>query len=161
VTKYLAGFIVCAVLLVVTTSKLYTMHQLKGRVAGASTVTYVVRQKWDDYSWDRTTEQMKHTYWVSWTDQSVKEPGTHRVNLPAENWARLKVGDPVEITYVPGDPEPYVRNSVFDSEGNFLFDYVLLLAELAGAVWFMTKMLRSSGGEGGKSKDSGTIRLFG
>ena len=61
---------------------------------------------------------MKHTYWVSRTDQNIKEPGRHRVNPAHEKWAGLKVGDPMEITYVPGDPEPYVRGSIFDSEGN-------------------------------------------
>ncbi|HYG82844.1 MAG TPA: hypothetical protein VD861_20780 [Pyrinomonadaceae bacterium] len=44
-TKYLVGFVICVVLLVITTSKLYTMYQLKGWIGGASTVTYNVRQK--------------------------------------------------------------------------------------------------------------------
>src|ERR687883_64437 len=90
VTKYLIGFILCAVLFVVTASKLYTMYQLRGRIGGATTVTYQVRQKWDDYSWDRSTEEMKHAYWVSWTDQNIREPGPHRVGLSYEKWSGLR-----------------------------------------------------------------------
>lgn len=159
VTKYLVGFIVCVVLLVFTTSKLYTMYQLKGRVGGATTVTYVVKQKWHDYSLNTTSDEMEHAYWVSWTDQDIKVPGHHRVGLSYEKWSGLKVGDPLEITYVPGDPDPYVRNDIFDSEGNFLFDYVLLLAEVAGAGWFMMKMTRGSDRSGDR-EESETIRLF-
>ena len=144
VTRYLIGFIICTVLFVITTSKLYTMYQLRGSISGATNVTYQVRQKWDDYSWNRSTKEMEHTYWVTWTDQNIQEPGTHRVSLSYGKWARLKVGDPIEITYVPRDPEPYVRNDIFDSQGNLVFDYILLLAEVAGGAWFMMQMLRSS-----------------
>ena len=158
VTKYFVGFIVCTVLLVVTTSKLYTMYQLTGRIGGASTVTQRVSQKWDDYSWNSTTKRYEHTYWVSWTDQNIHEPGTHRANLTYDRWSRLRLADPIEVTYVPGDPTPYVQDGIFLSEGNFLFDYVLLFAELAGAAWFMMRMLRS-GNSGGKGSDSEAVWL--
>ena len=136
------GFIICILLFVMTTSKLYTMYQIRGQIPGAFTATYSVRQKWDDYSWDRSSRSMQHTYWVTWTDQDIRQPGSHRINLAYEKWSRLKIDDPIEITYVPRDPEPYVRNDIFDSDENFAFDYILLLAELSGAVWLMVKMIK-------------------
>ena len=160
VTKYLAGFILCVGLMIVTTSKLYTMYQLTGRIGGAYTVTHKITQKWDDYSWNRTTNRNEHTYWVSWTDQNIQEPGSHRINLMFDKWSRLKLGDPIEVTYVPRDPKPYLRNDIFDSEGNFVFDYLLLAAELVGAAWFMTRMLRGSNSRGeGEGEDSELVRL--
>lgn len=142
VTKYLAGFIICTLLVVVTTSKLYTMYQLRGQISGAYTVTHSLKQKWDDYSWNRSSRSMEHTYWVSWTDQDIQQPGPHRINLAYGRWSKLKIGDPIEITYVPRDPDPYLRNDVFDSDDNFIFDYLLLVAELTGAVWLMLKIIR-------------------
>ena len=142
VTKYLVGFIICILFLVLTTSKLYTMYQLRGQISGAFTLNYKVRQKWDEYAWDRTSRRMQHTYWVSWTDQDIQQPGSHRINVTYDNWSRLKMDDPIGITYVARDPEPYLRNGIFDSDDNFIFDYVLLLAELSGAVWLVVKLIR-------------------
>lgn len=141
-TKYLVGLIICLLFLILTTSKLYTMYQLRGLISGAYTVTYNVKQKWDEYSWNRSSREMQHTYWVSWTDQDIQQPGLHRTNLVFEKWSRLKIGGPIEITYVPRDPEPYLRNDIFDSDDNFIFDYVLLVAELSGAVWLLLKIIR-------------------
>ena len=142
VTRYLIGFIICILFLITTTSKLYTMYQLRGQIPGAFAVTYKVRQKWDEYAWDRSSRSMAHTYWISWTDQDIRQPGSHRINLTYEKWSRLKTDDAIEITYVPRDPEPYLRNDIFDSDGNFFFDHMLLLAELSGAVWLMVRLIR-------------------
>ncbi len=159
VTKYLIGLIICILLSVITTSKLYTMYQIRGWIKGAYSSTYRVRQKWDEYSWNRTSRRMEHTYWVSWTDQDIRQIGPHRLNLLYEKWSSLKVGDPIEITYVPRDPDPYVRNDIFDSDDNFIFDYMLLLAELSGVVW-LTLRLSGIGIRKGKKQDSDIIRLF-
>ena len=142
VTRYLIGFIICILFLITTTSKLYTMYQLRGQIRGAFTIKYKVRQKWDEYAWDRTSRSMEHTYWVSWTDQDIRQPGTHRINMEYEKWSRLKTDDPLEITYVPRDPEPYLRNDIFDSDDNLFFDHTLLLAELSVAVWLMVRLIR-------------------
>ena len=157
VTKYLIGFIVCIALSVMTTSKLYTMYQIRGSIGGASTVTYSVRQKWEHEYYDRSSRAWKKAYWVTWTDQNIQEAGLHRVSLDYGKWSRLNLGDPVEITYVPGDPAPYVRGDVFASDGSFFFDYILLIAELSGATWFMFRMVRYPKR---RKKDSEVIRLF-
>jgi hypothetical protein len=159
VTRYLIGFIICTVFGIITVSKLYTMYQITGWVGGASIVTYQVRQKWNEFSWNSTTEEMEHIYWVSWTDQDIREPGPHRTTLLPEKWATLNLGDPIEITYVPRDPKPYVRNDIFDSNDNFRFDYMLLLAEFSAAVCFMVKMIRTRG-NGKHRQDSEIVRLF-
>jgi len=135
------------------------MYQITGSVGGASIVTYQVRQKWDEFSWNPHTEEMEHTYWVSWTDQNIREPGAHRTSLLPEKWTSLNLGDPIEITYVTRDPVPYVRNDIFDSDDNFRFDYILLFAEVSAAVGLMLKIIRTRSSSG-KGQDSEIVRLF-
>jgi hypothetical protein len=104
-----------------TLRKLDRMEQIRGWKPGAVVRSEVVRQMAGDPE--------DGAYWVAFTDKSVRLPGNHRMNLPPEQWGRLRVGDPVEVVYVPGDPSPYTRDGIYASDGNFAFDRGLLVVE--------------------------------
>jgi hypothetical protein len=50
------------------------------------------------------------------------------------------VGDTIPVVFVHG--EPYLRDSIFDSLGNFAFDLVLLAAEAALCVVASVRLVR-------------------
>ena len=53
------------------------------------------------------------------------------MNLQRETWKNLQIGDPVESVYLPGSSQPYRRDGIFASDGNFAFDRGLLAVEIA------------------------------
>jgi hypothetical protein len=55
------------------------------------------------------------------------------LSVTPERWETIREGDRIEVVYVPGDPWPYLRDDVFVSGGNFVFDFVLLGVELGVA----------------------------
>lgn len=109
-------------------NSLHRMKQLRGWEPGATVTTATVRDKAQDTRYQR--------HWVSLSDQSARTYGTHRVELSPERFAQYEVGDPIEVVYLPGDPEPYPRNDILDSDGNFAFRYFLLAA--AGGLAFLS-----------------------
>jgi hypothetical protein len=119
---------VCIMGLAITVPKLYRMSAIKGWIPGATTHIYRVTQK--------TVHQSDYgdVHWIGWTSRDVDEPGNHRINVGADQWARLQNGDPIEILTVGNDPTPELRDGVYTEPGNFAFDVVLLLLEIAGIV---------------------------
>jgi hypothetical protein len=135
--KRILLLIVCVSLALVTTHKLYIMCAIKRWLPGAQAHGYRVRQKLV------TKEELEDAYWISWTSEDIRQPGNHRTNIPREQWANLRIGDPVEIITVGDDPAPYVRDDIFVSPGNFGFDIVLLVAEVSGIVLAVRGLLRA------------------
>lgn len=52
------------------------------------------------------------------------------IGLPRAVWGRYDVGDEIEIVYLPDSEEPFHRDGIYASDGNFIFDYVLLAVEI-------------------------------
>jgi len=124
--------ILCVVLASITVPKLYTMSAIKGWVPGAKVQIYHVTQKLDNGK----------VYWISWTRDDIRLPGNHKSNIRYERWAKLKIGDPIEIITVGNDPTTYTRDDIFVEPGNFVFDLVLLAGELAGIILVIRGFLR-------------------
>jgi hypothetical protein len=121
----------------ITFPKLYRMCQVKGWIPGG-----VVRIETITDVWHQTPDEHpkgNHAYWVSWGSRSIRVVGHHRMNLEKEHWARFRVGDQVQLVDIPGDPHPHTRDGIFVSSGNFGFDIVLLLVELAVAGVYIRK----------------------
>ena len=103
-----------------TLQKLDGMRQIRGFKAGAAVEKHVVRDKWP---------QPPRTYWISWTDRSIRTRGNHRLNLPQDIWDRYDVGDEIEIRFLPDRGTPFHRDGIYASDENFAFDYGLLMVE--------------------------------
>ena len=125
----------------VTVPKLYKMAQIKGWQPGATVTTRVITDK----GWDQGRRGFKH-YWVSWANHGGALTRADRDNVSPEGWQRMRVGDSVEVVRVPGDDAAYLRNGVFVEPGNFVFDYVLLAAELITALVMVILLFRSRRG---------------
>jgi hypothetical protein len=127
----------------VTVPKLDKMAQIKGWLPGGTVQTRVITGKW--HQTPEEDPDGADTYWIALTAGDIRQPGSHRLTLPADQWASLREGDGIEVVYVPGDPQPYRRDGIFVSLGNFLFDVVLLALELgtAGLMGWQLWRLRS------------------
>ena len=140
------GSIILALwLLSVTGPKLYKMTQIRGWTSGATITEKVITDKasedWEDY--DRSTNRSSRgtTYWVAWDGEAALLRGSHRVNLDRYDWDEVDIGDSLEIITFPNDRYAYVKNSIFASNGNFIFDVLLLFAEMALLVYASLRLL--------------------
>jgi hypothetical protein len=123
-------------LLAVTGWKLRTMAMIRGWVPGAEEVRKGVTDRWLDPGSGR----LGPAFWIAWDGGSARVRGPHRLNLEEEAWNRIAVGDTIPVVFVHG--EPYLRDSIFDSLGNFAFDLVLLAAEAALCVVASVRLVR-------------------
>lgn len=106
---------------IVTWNKLEKMKMIRGMKPGAIVKMKTVKQKLED--------PVTGTFWIALTDEDIRRGGAHRLNLRAEKWDQLDIGDQVEIVYLPGSDWPYMRDGIFAEDGNFEFDYTLLTIE--------------------------------
>jgi hypothetical protein len=104
-----------------TLRKLDRMEQIRGWKPGATVRNEVVLQK--------ASDPEKGVYWVAFTDENIRVPGHHRMNLPREQWEKLQLGEPLEVVYVPDDLSPHTRDGIYASDANFAFDRGLLMVE--------------------------------
>jgi hypothetical protein len=125
----------------VTLPKLYKMAQIKGWQPGATVTTRVITDK----GVDQGRRGLKH-YWVSWANHGGALTRADRDNVSPEDWQSMRVGDSVEVVRVPGDDAAYLRNGVFVEPGNFVFDYVLLAAEIITALVMVILLFMSRRG---------------
>ncbi len=125
-------FTVCLCVFLWMGYKLYTMTQIRGWTSGTRTVSYVVTQRYVEPSRRLTRDD---AYWVSWsTTVDIKTPGNHRIGVPAEKYNNYYIGAPIEIVYVGNDETPYMRDGIYASDGNFVFDVSCLFIMLIGAL---------------------------
>lgn len=104
-----------------TWQKLSGMRQVRGFMPGATVTPRIISDKW---------LQPPDTRWISWGEQSIRRRGDHRLNVPASLWESVEIGDEIEIVYLPPSTTPYHREGIYASDGNFAFDYGLLVFEL-------------------------------
>lgn len=141
---YLLGFILCVSLAAFTSVKIIKTYMRRGVLAGAYSKTQMITQKWDETYTEfhrksfLEAPEVKHAYWVSWTDHNIREKGDHRLSIPYDEWLKLKIGDSIQVIYNMGDTTPHYRD---DIEDDVIFDHVLLVGELFGVVYMMRKIL--------------------
>lgn len=109
-----------------TYNKLERMEQIRGWKPGAEVRMETVRQKYENPD--------SGTCWVAFTDENIRRVGPHRMNMEREPWSSLNIGDVVEVVYLPGDPERYSRDGIYANDGNFAFDWGLLVIEVSMVV---------------------------
>lgn len=124
----------------VTVPKLYKMAQIKAWIPGATTRQETITQKW--HQTPEEHRRRRNVYWIAWSDTEIRDVGDHRLNVDEEVWDKLAVGDQIEVVRLPNDPWPYLRNDVFTSTGNFVFDFILLVAEIGVAVGMAVGLVR-------------------
>lgn len=125
----------------VTGPKLIRMAKIRGWMSGATAETRTITQ-----TWHQTPEQHpngRNTYWISWTQEDIRKVGPHRLNLPADQWSALQVGQTLKVRTLPGDPDVYLEEGIYASNGNFVFDVLLLAAELGTATLLAVQLWRT------------------
>ncbi|MGB0953595.1 MAG: hypothetical protein ACPG31_10235 [Planctomycetota bacterium] len=113
----------------VTIPKVWRMMKIRGWVEGAIATEVVVTD-----SWHQTKEKHpknRETFWIAWDDADIHQRGPNRIILSPDLWAGILVGSTVEIIRFPDDPHPYHAEGIFASNGNFVFDAMVLTA------WFL------------------------
>lgn len=124
----------------VTGPKLIRMAKIRGWLPGATTETRTITQ-----TWHQTPDQHpngRDTYWISWTQEDIHIVGPHRLNVSPEKWSSLQVGQTLEVRSLPNDREIYLEEGIYASTGNFVFDLLLLAAELGTAAGVAIGFLR-------------------
>ncbi len=119
----LALFLISVVTVVIVGLRVFRMTQIQGWVPGARIATYTVTEKYQD----RGRRLNSKTYWVRWAAPGVQDPDKLQVMLEYDNWAKLQVGSPIQITYV-GDDTPYTLDNASDID--FAIDGILLFGGL-------------------------------
>ncbi len=121
-------------LMSITVPKLYEMFQIKGWVPGGVPLQVTVTSKWHETA-DEARDG-RETYWVAWNGSDITVRGKHRTNMFQEQWEAIKIGDTQDIVYIPWSDDTYLKDGVYVSFGNFVFDFVLLTLELFGIYFF-------------------------
>lgn len=49
-----------------------------------------------------------------------------------EQWSTTTAGESLDIVYIPWSDDTYLKDGIYVSFGNFLFDFVFLTLELLG-----------------------------
>lgn len=122
--KNIRSLAVVVLAMTITAPKLYKMGQIRGWISGAETSTKTITQKWHQTS--IAYPSGGDAYWLAWSDTNIREVGDHRLNVTLEHWQTIDIGEDIEIVYTPRDSKPYLRDGIFASPGNFVFDIFLL-----------------------------------
>ncbi|SMP70722.1 hypothetical protein SAMN06265222_113113 [Neorhodopirellula lusitana] len=120
-------FALGAIGLVGTCKKIMRMQMIRGERVGAEIQSKVITSKLS----------RSDDYLFAWDGADVTKRSDQRIFLPPEVWERYDVGDSIDLVFVPGRTSPYHRDGIFASDGNLIFDYVLLAIEflmMVGAV---------------------------
>ncbi len=125
----------------ITGPKLYKMAQIRGWIPGAILTEKVILEKLHETRRQRRRDP--NTYWLRIDDVKIEYPGNHRINLTPEMWEDLSIGDNLEVVQLSKEGNYYLRNGIFVSTGNFIFDFFLLSIEISVALLMMKRLLTS------------------
>jgi len=115
------------------------MTQIRGWVGGAVEERVVVTEKWDVSS----VEHDSVTYWLTWIEKDSALSEDNKVNTTKAHWEGLEEGDALSIIHTPRDSKPYLRDGIYASNGNLIFDFVLLGSELVGIIGILVYSKKS------------------
>jgi hypothetical protein len=118
-----------------TAPKLYEMSQIKGWVPGGVPLQVTVTSKWHETADE--SQDGREAYWVAWNGGDITVSGKHRSNMFQEQWESIKIGDIQDIVYIQWSDDTYLKDGIFVSFGNFIFDFILLTLELLGIYYFV------------------------
>jgi hypothetical protein len=125
------GLVVAVALALYTTRKLHRMARIRGFVDDVPTEQHRVNYK-------STSPGARRTYCSLWWRTPGKS--VQWVEADCDYWERTQVGDAIEIVRLDGDV--YLRDGdIYTSTGNFIFDCLLLAAELVTAIYCLRKLL--------------------
>jgi hypothetical protein len=126
IAMFVLGALACALLAAYTSHKLYKMLKIRGVVDGRTTTEHVVVEK--------TSEQgRRSTVCWFWYDDG----GRQKIQADCDVFHQTRVGDRILVVTV--NDERYLRSGeIYASDGNFVFDIVLLVAELLGFIALVT-----------------------
>jgi len=134
--RYLLILVVATLLGGYTSYKIWMMCQIRGWVPGATTRVEQVTQK------HISDGRRGNAYWVSWADEPIQTPGDHRLNLTREQWQAVDLGENIEVVYATGSSMPHTRDGIYAENGSFIFDGMLLIAEIATVIVMSFRLFR-------------------
>lgn len=127
----LIGAIACLALATYTSYKLYRMARIRGYIGAPPIEERIVEGKTS-----RDTRGRYGTTTTCWL-----YAGDDRIQADCGYWATVRAGDRIEVVTVDG--ELFLnRGEIYTSDGNFVFDFVLLAIELGGLITCLTLLVR-------------------
>lgn len=120
-----------------TGAKIIKMLKIREIIEGSNYIKKEITGKWIDNVSD------SDSYWISWNNVNIKERSTDRINLPNEEWKKFEIGDTIEITYFKYDIFPYYKNGIYASNGNFIFDLIIICIEVSIFLFLFIKGISS------------------
>jgi len=124
----------CIGLTAYTSHKLYTMARIRGVIGERLVVTHSVVDKTREEPVRRRDDP---TCWLWYHIGGVR----HRIQSDCDYWARVTIGQTIEIVSL--EDKSFLKDGeIYASDGNFMFDIVLLGVELAGVVACIVALVR-------------------
>ena len=110
--------------------KMKKMAMVSGMIKGATTQEFKVQEKW--------TDPDKGTPWIRFRPGDIRQRSDHRINLPDEIFKQHRVGDTIEIVFLPDDTRPHHRDGHYANtrqrEGERKWMVMLTVFMLAGGI---------------------------
>ena len=135
------GVVFAAALALFTTHKLYKMCCIRGFVGERRIEAHRVRDKTVEHGAKNRT-----FCFVSWAEDAREDDRRHRLAVDCDYWETVKPDDRIEVVRLGEDSDIYLRGNddIFASNGQFIFDLVLLGLELAGILYYWSRMKEHS-----------------
>ena len=151
--RYFVGFAVALTLLFITFQKINKMNILLGNNPGRQTSAQTLTRKWRDVyqSKNRSREVPLLCF---------QSGGEICVDVSESVWNNIKEGESFTVVSAPGDGEFFHTSSVYMDNGNFDFDYGLLVIEILAAIFCLIKLLFPRFPAFDKFGRSNDIKLF-
>jgi hypothetical protein len=142
------GMVLMVALAIFTTHKMYSMARMRGFIGKRIITVHHITDKKRETSFRNAHE--REFCFVSWAESASENDPQHRVQVDCDRWRKLELGDRIEVARIDEDDSGHMIGAeVFESDGNFVFDMVLLGIELAGLLWYWTKHKESQSAAGG------------
>ncbi len=127
-----AGFLVFIGLTCFTGGKLVDMAKIRGWIDGTSENVFYISDKYI-----HSGGHNGDTYLISWTNDAIKTQGPHRIKIEKFQWENVVIGDPIKIVKLRGDDTPYLRDGIYASNSNFIFEIMLELLWITSLIYML------------------------
>lgn len=124
--------IICTGLLIFTSTKIYGMLEIRGIIPGRIIESKIIT----DMTFQASSKiPGENVYWISWSYADISTKSNNRLNISEELWTSLEIGSEVEIIKLRSGNTPYMKNGIYASNGNFVFDIIMFLIEFTGIIY--------------------------
>lgn len=129
------GFVLALTMAGFTSVKLYRMAEIRGVVGDRVHEEHVITSKRVD----------RAACWVAWDGGRARGWETDAVQIPRRRCPEFKEGDTIQVVRIESNGAVYLEDGIYASNGNFVFDFILLCIEVIAALVLLVLLLRRRG----------------